>query len=115
MTIVNSAGINLLKKEMRFISAFAQLIAIGGYVLLVTRTSKICFNGKLSLKTMQVYQDNIRHLGFDGIKKAGTFYYKMTANYSKQFIKGTLSGIGRSLIGGKVAQKGAESFLNLVS
>ena len=55
------------------------------------------------------------HLGSDGIKKAGTFYYKMTANYSKQFIKGTLSGIGRSLVGGKVAQKGIESFLNLVS
>lgn len=59
MTIVNSAGINLLKKEMRFISAFAQLIAIDGYALLVTRTSKICFNGKLSLKARIIYQDNI--------------------------------------------------------
>ncbi len=59
MTIVNFAGINLPKKETHFISAIVQLIAIGGYVLLVIRTSKICFNGKLFLKTRPVHQDNV--------------------------------------------------------
>ena len=44
-----------------------------------------------------------KHVGSDGLKKAGKFYYKMTATYSKKYIGKTAWGIAKSFIGGKVA------------
>ena len=50
------------------------------------------------------YSRFFRHLGSDGIKKAGTFYFKTTAKYSKKFIAGTAWGIVKSFIGSKIAK-----------
>ena len=47
----------------------------------------------------------LKHVGSDGLKKASSFYYKMTANYSKQFAKKTLLGLAKGWTGGKVAGK----------
>ena len=47
-----------------------------------------------------------KHVTTDGIKKAGSFYLKMTVNYSKQFVKPTLQGITKGWVGGKVASYG---------
>ena len=50
------------------------------------------------------YSRLFKHLGSDGIKKAGTFYYKMTAKYSKKYIPRTAWGIVKSFIGSKTAE-----------
>jgi hypothetical protein len=47
----------------------------------------------------------LKHIATDGLKKASSFYTKMTANYSKQFVKSTLSGLAKGWIGGKVANQ----------
>ena len=43
------------------------------------------------------------HITTDGLKKASSFYLKMTINYSRQFIKPALQGISKGWIGGKIA------------
>ena len=47
-----------------------------------------------------------KHIATDGVKKAGSFYLKMTVNYSKQFIKPTLQGLAKGWVGGKIASFG---------
>ena len=44
-----------------------------------------------------------KHLISDGIGKAGAYFYKMTANYSKQFILKTAWSIAKSTFAGKAA------------
>ena len=44
-----------------------------------------------------------KHVATDGFKKAGSFYLKMTVNYSKQFIKPTLQGLAKGWGGGQSA------------
>lgn len=50
-----------------------------------------------------------KHIATDGLKKAGSFYLKMTVNYSKQFIKPTLQGLTKGWVGGKIASYGLAS------
>ena len=47
-----------------------------------------------------------KHIATDGVKKAGSFYLKMTVNYSKQLIKPTLQGLAKGWVGGKFASFG---------
>ena len=47
-----------------------------------------------------------KHIATDGLKKAGSYYLKMTVNYSKQFIKPTLQGIAKGWVGGQIASYG---------
>lgn len=51
-----------------------------------------------------------KHITTDGVKKAGSFYLKMTVNYSKQFIKPTLKGLAKGWVGGKAASCGLAQF-----
>lgn len=51
-----------------------------------------------------------KHVSTDGLQKAGTFYYKMTANYSKQFITPTLTGIAKGWIGSRSANSLLSAF-----
>ena len=44
-----------------------------------------------------------KHYAANGLKNAISFYYKMTANYSIQFIGSTLWGITKGFVGGKLA------------
>lgn len=44
-----------------------------------------------------------KHLISDGVSKAGTYFYKMTANYSKQFIFKTAWSIVKSTVASKTA------------
>lgn len=52
-----------------------------------------------------------KHITTDGLKKAGSFYLKMTVNYSKQFVKPTLYGLAKGWLGGKAADYGFEVLL----
>ena len=45
-----------------------------------------------------------KHLISDGISKAGTFFYKMTAKYSNQFVCKTVWGVAKSTIGNLTAK-----------
>ena len=45
----------------------------------------------------------LTHRKTDGLKKALNFGWKMTKNYSKQFVLPTVWGIGKSVAGGKIA------------
>ena len=47
----------------------------------------------------------LKHLIPDGISKAHSFAWKMTANYSKQFIVPTLKGLTKGWFGGKLVDK----------
>ena len=38
----------------------------------------------------------LNHIASDGLEKAGKYFYKMTANYSKQFTSKTVLGVLRS-------------------
>ena len=44
-----------------------------------------------------------KHYAANGLKNATSFYYKMTAKYSKQFIGSTWLGITKGFVGGKLA------------
>ena len=46
----------------------------------------------------------VKHVASDGLKKSATYLYKMTANYSKQFIKPAIKSIIKGTIGYKAVE-----------
>jgi hypothetical protein len=62
-------------------------------------------NGAIRGSKYMAYQGKsfAKHAASKGTQNAVSFYYKMTANYSKQFIRPTVTGISRGFAAGKLA------------
>lgn len=64
-------------------------------------------NGAISTSKYMLNQTKrfTSHVFSDGLVKAGSFFYKMTDKYSRAFIKPTIEGIARSVLGEKAAYR----------